>query len=345
MSLITVQGSVDSSSIGIISPHEHIFVDIRNQYTELENRARGKRGAERVSIENLDVLSRDPYAVKDNLLLDDHRVAHEELMRFKRAGGEGLVDATPVGIGREPLPLQKISRTTGLHIIAGCGYYTSDTHPADMKGKSIEDIEAEIVSDIQSEIGKTGIRAGVIGEIGTSADIHPDEKKVLIAAAHAHKITGSAVIVHTYPWGKTGLEVLTILENNGADLGRVSINHVDVVLDVDYCEAVLDRGAYIEFDNLGKEYFIDRPNRGYAGGVFARDIERVKMLKKLVDAGYVSQILLSCDVCLKTLLHRYGGWGYDHILTHIVPMMEEEGIATEDVDTILRENPVRFLDI
>ena len=345
MSLITVQGSVDSSSIGIVSPHEHIFVDIRNQYTEPEDRARKKRGAERVSIENLDVLSRDPYAVKDNLLLDDYRVAHEELIRFKHAGGDGLVDATPVGIGRDPLPLQKISRTTGLHIIAGCGYYTADTHPVDMEGRSLEDIEAEIVSDIQSGIGKTDIRAGVIGEIGTSAEIHPDEQKVLAAAARAQEITGAGVMVHTYPWGKTGLEVLNILENNGADLSRVSINHVDVVLDVDYCKAVLDRGAFIEFDNLGKEYFIDRPNRGYAGGVFARDIERVKVLKELVDAGYVQQILLSCDVCLKTLLHRYGGWGYDHILTHFVPMMEEEGIATEDVGTILRENPVRFLNI
>ena len=165
MSLVTVRGSVDPSAISIVSPHEHIFVDIRNQYTEPENRSRRKRGRERVNIKNLDTLSRDPYAVKDNLVLDKVRVARQELMCFKDAGGEGLVDATPVGIGRVPLALRKISESTGLHIVMGCGYYTADTHPADMEDKSIEQIEAEIISDIQEGVGETGIRAGVIGEI------------------------------------------------------------------------------------------------------------------------------------------------------------------------------------
>ena len=345
MAIITVRGIVDASSVGIVSPHEHIFVDIRNQYTEPENRIRRRRSRERVSIKNLDVLSRDPYAVKDNLVIDNHRVACRELLRFRDAGGGGLVDATPVGIGRNPSALKKIAEATGLHIIAGCGYYTADTHPADMTGRSVDQIESQIVADIQTGIGETGIRAGVIGEIGTSAEIHENEKKVLIAAAKAQITTGAGLIVHTYPWGKTGLEALSILGNNGADLGRVSINHVDVVLDIDYCKAIMDRGAYIEFDDLGKEYFIDRPNRGYSGGVFARDIDRVRMMKKLVDAGYASHILLSCDVCLKTLLHRYGGWGYDHVLTHIVPMMDEEGIASKDIDIMLKENPVAFLNM
>jgi phosphotriesterase-related protein len=345
VAIITVRGDVDPSSVGVVSPHEHIIVDIRNQFTEPENRIGGRRNRERVSIKNLDVLSRDPYAVKDNLVLDNLRIARRELLRFKDAGGEGLVDATPVGIGRNPLALKKIAEATGLHIVAGCGYYTADTHPADMSERSIEQIESEIVADIQTGIGQTGIHAGVIGEIGTSAEIHVNEQKVLAAAARAQMTTGAGLIVHTYPWGKTGLEALDILKNEGADLGRVSINHVDVVLDIDYCKAIMDRGAYIEFDDLGKEYFIDRPNRGYSGGVFARDIDRVRMMKGLVDAGYVRHILLSCDVCLKTLLHRYGGWGYDHVLTHIVPMMEEEGIASGDIDIMLKENPVTFLDI
>ena len=68
-------------------------------------------------------------------------------------------------------------------------------------------------------------------------------------------------------------------------------------------------------------------------------------MKLLIDGGYLSNILISCDVCLKTLLHRYGGWGYDHILTNIVPMMQDEGITEKQVVTLLRENPKRFLDI
>ena len=55
------------------------------------------------------------------------------------------------------------------------------------------------------------------------------------------------------------------------------------------------------------------------------------------------QILLSCDVCLKTLLRSYGGWGYDHLLRNIVPVMHEEGIKQEDIDLMLINNPADFL--
>jgi phosphotriesterase-related protein len=71
----------------------------------------------------------------------------------------------------------------------------------------------------------------------------------------------------------------------------------------------------------------------------------VQTIADLVEAGYVNHILISCDVCLKTLLHRYGGWGYDHILSHVVPMMEERGIARRHIDTILRENPHMLISI
>ena len=118
-----------------------------------------------------------------------------------------------------------------------------------------------------------------------------------------------------------------------------------VEIDLEYYKEIIKSGAYVEFDNFGKEYFIDKRYRGFAGGVFARDIERVRAVKELIDLGYLSNILITCDVCLKTLLHRYGGWGYDHILTNIVPMMREEGITEKQIDILLKENPRRFLDI
>ena len=72
-------------------------------------------------------------------------------------------------------------------------------------------------------------------------------------------------------------------------------------------------------------------------------VERVLFLKKLIEMGYVDQILVSCDVCLKTCLRTYGAWGYDHVLVNVVPMMKEFGIRDEDIDTILRKNPADFL--
>ena len=71
----------------------------------------------------------------------------------------------------------------------------------------------------------------------------------------------------------------------------------------------------------------------------------MRLLKELVDAGYEKQLLLSCDICLKTFLHAYGGWGYDHVLTHIVPNLAEIGISQSAIDQMVLYNPVNWLDM
>jgi phosphotriesterase-related protein len=78
--------------------------------------------------------------------------------------------------------------------------------------------------------------------------------------------------------------------------------------------------------------------------VFARDIERMKASKRIIDDRFLSHIFVSSEICLKTLLHRYGGWGYHHILMHIVTMMLEEGMTRAQIDVILKDNPRTFLD-
>jgi len=345
MSVMTVQGLRDAASLGVITPHEHILIDLRNQFTAHPEATRTAYAEQEVNIRNLDVLSRDPYAVRDNLLMNDVGLAETELLEYKKAGGDTVVDATSIGIGRDPEALMRISRATGLNVIAGCGYYTYDTHPPDMDRRTSQQIAEEMIRDLTVGMAGTLVRSGVIGEIGTSREIMPNEKKVLVAAAAAHRQTGAGVIVHTYPWGKEGLKALQILKDGGVPPRKVSINHVDVDIDPAYCAQIARAGALFEFDDFGKEFFIDRRFRGFAGGVFARDIERVKALKRLIDEGHLHQILVSCDVCLKTLLHRYGGWGYDHILTHIIPMMLDEGITPQQIDVILKDNPRNFLDM
>jgi phosphotriesterase-related protein len=345
MSVMTVQGRLDADKLGVVSPHEHVLCDIRNQFTGFTAAARRALSEEPVGLSNLDVLSRNPYALRDNLVLNDLAVAEQELMRFKRAGGDSVVDATSIGVGRDPEALLGISRATGVNIIAGCGYYTGDTHPANMDRRTVEQIRDEILTDLNVGVDGTRIRAGVIGEIGTSAEILPTERKSLLAAAEAQRETGVGIIVHTYPWGKCGLEAVHMLTGEGVPPHKISINHIDVEIDLDYCMQLCATGAFIEFDDFGKEYFIDKRDRGFAGGVFARDIERVRAVKALADAGYLNNLLLACDVCLKTLLHKYGGWGYDHVLTHIVPMLLEEGLTEPQMDVMLRQNPRRFLDV
>jgi phosphotriesterase-related protein len=130
----------------------------------------------------------------------------------------------------------------------------------------------------------------------------------------------------------------------GVKPNRIAISHIDVENRLDYILTLLKMGVYVEFDNFGKEYYVNREVRNSGYGLFVRDIDRVKLLKYLIDNGYRSQILLSCDVCLKTCLRTYGGWGYDHLLTNVIPMMEDEGITKEDIDAMLITNPANFLD-
>lgn len=345
MSIMTLNGPINREEAGIIAPHEHVFIDITNQAPFRDPISNRRLSRDTVNIRNLDKLSRNPYFVLDNLRLDEEDVAVEELFHFRAAGGTTMVDVTPVGIGRDPEALNRVGIKSGVNLIAGCGFYTGDTHPAIIDEKSENEIADIMLRDIQEGIDETRFRAGVIGEIGTGGEILPGEKKVLAAAGIAQYKTGLGVHVHTYPWGKEGLTALDILKQNGADPGKITIDHIDVDIDIDYCVSLIKTGAFIEFDNFGKEFYIDAADRkDFAGGAFMTDVDRVKALKQLIEKGCTDHILLTCDVCLKTLIHRYGGWGYDHVLTHIVSMMRDFDIDENTIETIIKKNPGNFLD-
>ncbi|MHC4105508.1 MAG: phosphotriesterase family protein [Planctomycetota bacterium] len=275
MQVITVLGETGPDDLGIVDPHNHLLVDIRCQFSEFSQASKKALSEGKITIENLGVLARNPYAIKDNLWLNDVKLAEQELMEFKKAGGRTFVDATPRDMGRDPVALRGIAAALGMNIIAGGGYYTFDTHPEGMDTKTAEEIAEEMITDIARGIDSTGIRAGVIGEIGTSRKIHSNEKKVLAASAMSHRETGAGIIVHTYPWTREALEILDILSAAGVDLHRVMICHIDVDIDLPYCLKILKSGAYVEFDSFGKQYYIDKQYRGYAG-LFATDLERIK---------------------------------------------------------------------
>ncbi|MHB1357695.1 MAG: phosphotriesterase family protein [Anaerolineae bacterium] len=345
MSVMTVLGPVEVSTLGITLPHEHLFIDLRNQYTESPDFEKSRLGREQLSLANVGVLRRNPYALRDNLLLNDLNLANTELEMFKNLGGQSIVDCTSLGIARDALGLKMLAKSSGVKIIAGCGYYTHDTHPLELVNWSIEQLAHRMLIELTLGMENSTIRAGVIGEIGTSWPIHPDELKCLRAAASAQCQTGVALYVHCYPWGKGGVQAAQLLLDEGVPPGKIVICHSDVELDHNYILQLLALGVYVEFDNFGKEYYIDPPDRGFAGGIFARDLDRVRMLKQIITAGYVRQLLITNDICLKSLLHAYGGWGYDHILAHIVPMLREVHITEESINALLIGNPARLLNV
>ena len=90
--LITVTGEISCDDVDIISPHEHVLIDIRNQFTGFEEITLRKQSEQKVTIEKLGALSRNPYALRDNLVMDDEELAEQELMNFKKAGGDAYVN-------------------------------------------------------------------------------------------------------------------------------------------------------------------------------------------------------------------------------------------------------------
>lgn len=344
MSIQTVTGEIKREEMGIVTPHEHIFIDLTGFFTERPVRYIENPAEEKVKMENLGVLSRDPYALKDNLLMLDYEVQKKEIMYFKNAGGRTVVDATTIGIHRKPLLLKKMAEETGLNIIAGTGYYVGGTHSAKVRAMKPAELARIMIHELEVGMDDTGIKAGLIGEIGISEVFDESERNVLRGAAIANKETGAGVMVHINPWTVNGIEASEILFEEGIKPDRIAICHIDVENREDYVFRLLESGVYIEFDNFGKEYYVNREIRNKGYGLFVTDAERVRFLKKLIDNGYLNQILLSCDVCLKTLLHTYGGWGYDHLLTNVIPMMEDEGITKEQIDTMLIKNPADFLE-
>ncbi len=341
MDIQSVCGAVKREELGTVTTHEHVLLDLTAFYQELPVPGIDDPATQKVEMWNLGILSRDCYALKDNLLLDNEQTAIDELNFFKNAGGNTVVDASLPGIGRDPKALKRISEATGLNIVMGTGFYVGETHPKALDSMTDEQIGELMVKELNE--GIDGIRAGYIGEIGISEIFDDKERRVLRAAAIAQKKTGVAINVHINPWTENGIEAADILLDAGVDPKKICISHIDVENRKEYIYKLLEKGVYVEFDNFGKEYYIRREVRNSGYGLFVHDTDRVTLLKQMIDDGYLRQILLSCDLCLKNLMHKYGGWGYDHVLTNIVPMMEDEGITNEQIQILLKENPADWL--
>src|SRR5437762_2733752 len=164
----TVLGAIARDAIGITLPHEHLLIDFKVMFAEPAAASDKGRAWEPVSLANLGWVRQNFNANLDNLRLLDEQVAQDEISLFKQAGGRTVVDPTPKAIGRDPLALARIARATGLNVIMGAGYYVGASHPADMDRRTVDELTREMIADVTTGVGDTGVRAGLIGEIGTT---------------------------------------------------------------------------------------------------------------------------------------------------------------------------------
>jgi phosphotriesterase-related protein len=313
MHAMTVLGLVPVADLGTTAIHEHLFIDTSSYWIRQFGRSK-------------------PEAV-----LDDEELAVAELAHFTAAGGRTLVDITPIGIGRNPEACRRVAQVSGLNIVVATGYYTHFFHPPELYEQTIDQIAAGMLAEIYDGIGATGIRPGMI-KAATFLEIAPTEEKVLRAATRAQRASGYSIYTHTSRCAMA-LEQLAIFREEGADLSRIVIGHLNALeRPLDYFKPIAATGVGLGFDVIGKAGL-----EPVSGVIWSSDAYKADRCAELVRLGHVDQIVLSADTCWKYDLRAYGGPGYDHVLRNFLPLLRERGVSEQAIHTMLVENPARLL--
>jgi phosphotriesterase-related protein len=334
----TVLGPIEPVELGFTSIHEHLLSDLSCLFKEPVIASYKKLAYQSVNIKNLSWVRFNPMNNLDNLRLLNKDIIINELKCFKQAGGKSIVECTPYGLGRDPSGLANIAQVTNINIIMGCGYYMYGRQYPSLEQKSAEEIAEEIERDIIMGVGNTKVCSGIIGEIGCSWPLQEVDKKVLKAVAIAQQHTGASLSIHPGWNERSPFEIIKILEKASADITRTIMDHMGrTILSNTTLLELAKTGCYMGYDNFGREYDAFRPYK------YVNDADRIGHIVKLIEKGFIDQIVIARDVAKKIDLVSYGGGGYASLLTSVVPKLLDYGISQESIEKITIDNPKRIL--
>lgn len=255
----------------------------------------------------------------------------KEMKKLYSKGVRNIVEVTNRGMGRNVKNIVKISKESGINFICSTGFYKEPFLPDYVYEMDKEEIAELLINDIEIGIDGTGIKAQLLGEIGTSKDhMTKEEEKIFESIVIAHKKTGVPISTHT-TLGTNALGQIEFFEKNNVDLSKVNIGHVDLSGDIQYIIEILSKGVYISFDTIGKNNYL-------------LDSKRVEMLKILQDMNLLNKVFLSQDISRKSNMEFMGGIGYSYIFDSFIPMLKEKGITDESLDLMLCKNPMNFFN-
>ncbi len=305
MAIMTVCGPIDAADAGFTLSHEHLLCDLW------------------------------PIVRSYDCILDDEELAIREVGAYLEAGGRTIVDVTSGGLGRNPQALLRIAEGSGAQVVMGAGWYREGVYPAFVHELDTNALAARIVEELTIGVDGTGIRAGVIGEIGTERKfITPAQERVFRAAARAQKQTGVSIVTHTTHFGELALEQIALLSEEGVSPRRIVISHLGDRLDPFLLRKIARTGVYLSIDNIG-----------YTGGGYPGDAVRARNVQMLIAEGFLAQVLLGGDVCMKSHLHAFGGKGYDHVSRQFLPLLRQLGVNEEEIWAMTVTNPAQALDV
>jgi len=305
----TVAGTIKPEDLGRTLMHEHVFV----QY--------GKPSPETMR----------PGPKFDEIL----RACSGYVDQLKNYGVSSVVDPTTVDLGRNVPLLSALSEKTGLNIICCTGIYSTGTYLnlCELIGGGWERIADLFIRELTEGIDDTGIKAGIIKVVTGYPEVGALEREILLAAAKASVDTGAPIITHTE--GVLGDEQQEILGGAGVPLHRIIVGHSCISTSFNYHRQIIRDGSYIGFDRFGME-----------GGM--PDEVRAASIVKLINAGYVSRIIVSHDSVWywvggpNPCATQYENWKPTNFFERVIPILTYEGVDEAVVEMMLTENPRRF---
>jgi phosphotriesterase-related protein len=236
--LITTLGARSAAELGLILPHEHVFVDLG-------------------PIEEENWRSADAQPVIDLMA--------PEIAAIQAQGVTALVECTPVGVGRRVDIVRAVSEATGLPLVVATGIYREPWVPQWAHEASETELADWMLGELTEQIEQTGVRAAWIKLSAGDDGITACEAKILRAAARAGAATGAIIGSHTIR-GSVVMDQLDILEDAGYTPERFIWIHTQNEPDFELHLAAARRGAWIEYDAIGSErfsneWFIERIQR------------------------------------------------------------------------------------
>lgn len=315
----TFLGPVPAAELGSTLIHEHVFVG----HPELD--------------------ANFPHPEWDEARLIEEAVAG--LDRLWELGVRTVVDLTVLGLGRDVRRVLKVARRTRVNLVAATGYYTADVLPAFFSthgpGRLVggpDPLEEYFLRDIQEGIAGTAVRAAVLKVVTDRPGITEDVRRVMTAAAAAHRATGVPVMTHTHAPSENGRDQLRFFTDHGVPAERLVIGHCGDSEDLDYLRELMDAGATIGMDRFGMEHVLP-------------DERRTATVLALLREGYADRMVLSHDAAFFSRVTppswravHTPHWHMENLHTRILPRLLQQGATREDLVQMLVRNPARLLE-
>lgn len=297
--LHTTLGALTRDRLGMILPHEHVFVDLRTP-------------------------DQPGYAQAD--AADVVALMAPEIERIKALGVTALVECSTTGVGRRADLDLAVSRATGFPIVVPTGSYREPWIEDRVRAMSDQALEDWMVRELTQRFDEADFRAGWIKLSAGDDGLTPLETRILRAAARAGARTGAVIGSHTIR-GRVVMDQLDIIESEGYRADRFISIHTQEEKDFALNLAVAERGAWIEYDHIG---------RGDDDAIIA-------LVTRVLEAGFGGQLLLSHDTGWYDPAKPGGGTPtpYTHLNTVLLPRLGDAGVGKATLRQLTEDNPFR----